>query len=85
MFLLACGLTSGGCFQFASVLTVNPNGSGTIQQRVLFTPAALAQMKGLAPGRRNAPENAEPVSKSRRALRRRRRSESPDLDADRLG
>jgi hypothetical protein len=63
IFLLACGLTSGGCFQFASVLTVNPNGSGTIQQRVLFTAAALAQMKGLALlGRRNAAEGAEPVS-----------------------
>jgi hypothetical protein len=63
IFLLACALTTGGCFQFASVLTVKGDGSGTIQQRVLFTSAALAQMKGLALlGRRNPGDSAEPVS-----------------------
>jgi hypothetical protein len=38
----------GGCFQSSTVITVNSDGSGTIDQRVLFTGAALAQMRGLS-------------------------------------
>src|SRR4051794_27859750 len=63
MFLLACAATSTGCFQFVSLLTVKGDGSGTIQQRVWFTSAALAQIRGLSVfGRRGATELADPVS-----------------------
>jgi hypothetical protein len=37
----------GGCFAFSTVLTVRGDGSGTIRQRVLFPPTALAQIRGL--------------------------------------
>ena len=61
-FLLACALTSGGCFQFASVLTVKGDGTGTIHQRVLFTSAALAQMRGLSLLGRRGITDFDPVS-----------------------
>jgi hypothetical protein len=61
-FLLACALTSGGCFQFASVLAVKGDGSGTIQQRLLFTAAALTQMRGLSLLGRRGVTDFDPVS-----------------------
>jgi len=42
-----------GCFQFSTVLTVKGDGSGTIEQRLLFSQAAVAQLRqfaGLAGG-----------------------------------
>jgi hypothetical protein len=63
IFLLSSALTSGGCFQFVSVLTVKGDGSGTIQQRLQFTSAALAQMRGLSlMGRRGAADGFDPIS-----------------------
>jgi len=53
--LLPVVLTCGGCFEFSTVVTVQGDGSGTIEQRVLFTPAALAQIRGLAVGGRAEP------------------------------
>lgn len=51
-----------GCFQLTSVLAVKADGSGTIQQRLLFTSAALAQLRGLAAlGGGNA-QSFDPVS-----------------------
>ena len=38
----------GGCFQFSTVLTLKTDGSGTIDQRILFTQAAVAQLRQLA-------------------------------------
>ncbi len=46
--LLAAALASTACFQFSVVLGVKPDGSGTIQQRLLFTRAAVAQLQQLA-------------------------------------
>jgi len=37
-----------GCFQFSSVLTLKADGSGTIDQRLIFTQSAVAQLKQLA-------------------------------------
>jgi hypothetical protein len=65
IFVAACGLFSSGCFQFATVLNVTGDGSGTIQQRVLFTSAALAQIRGLSLlGRRSAIEDFDPLSEA---------------------
>jgi hypothetical protein len=46
--LLALAVTCSACFQFATVLTVKPDGSGTIDQRLLFTQAAVAQLRQFA-------------------------------------
>ena len=46
--LLAGALSSGACFQMSTVLKVNSDGSGTIEHRMLYTKAALAQMRQFA-------------------------------------
>lgn len=46
--VVAASVVLGGCFQSATLITINGDGSGTIEQRLLFTGAALAQMRGLA-------------------------------------
>jgi len=38
----------GACFQFSTVLTLKANGSGTIDERLLFTQAAVTQLRQLA-------------------------------------
>lgn len=38
----------GGCFQMSTVMMLKADGSGTIQQRMLFTQAALEQLRGFA-------------------------------------
>jgi hypothetical protein len=48
LLLLAVAVTTSACFQFSSLLVVKPDGSGTIEQRMLFTQAALAQLRQLA-------------------------------------
>jgi len=37
-----------GCFQLSTVMMLKADGSGTIQQRMLFTQAALEQLRGFA-------------------------------------
>jgi hypothetical protein len=46
--VLAAGVLSGACFQMTTVLKVAADGSGTIEHRMLYTPAALAQLRQLA-------------------------------------
>jgi hypothetical protein len=46
--VLAGALMCGACFQFSTVLTLKADGSGTIDQRLLFTQAAVAQLRQLA-------------------------------------
>ena len=41
-------LTASACFQMTTVLKVNGNGSGTITHRMVYTKAALAQLKSFA-------------------------------------
>jgi hypothetical protein len=45
--ILVLGLTSTACFQVDTLVRLRADGSGTIEQRVLFTAAALDQMKQL--------------------------------------
>ncbi len=46
--LLLAALTSTGCFQMTTVLKVNGDGSGQINHRMVYTKAALAQLKSFA-------------------------------------
>ena len=46
--VLAVAVMSGACFQFSTVLTLKADGSGTIDQRLLFTQAAVAQLRQFA-------------------------------------
>jgi hypothetical protein len=46
--VFGAAVVAGGCFQSTTVITVNGNGSGTIDEEVIFSGAALAQMRGLA-------------------------------------
>src|SRR5438132_4659933 len=46
--VLAGALLCSACFQFSTVLTLKADGSGTIDQRLLFTQAAVAQLRQLA-------------------------------------
>jgi hypothetical protein len=47
-FVLACGLSCTACFQMATVVKINGDGSGTIEHRMLFTTAALQQIRQFA-------------------------------------
>jgi hypothetical protein len=55
LLLLATAVACSACFQFSTVLSVRTDGSGTIEQRVLFTKAAVAQLRQLMPGGGGAP------------------------------
>jgi hypothetical protein len=46
--LLAAALASGACFQMTTVLKVSGDGSGTITHRMVYTNAALAQLRQFA-------------------------------------
>ena len=46
--VLAAALLCSACFQFSTVLTLKADGSGTIDQRLLFTQATVAQLRQLA-------------------------------------
>jgi hypothetical protein len=49
-FIVAAALGLGGCFQSTTLLRINADGSGTIEQTTLLTDAALAQLRQLASG-----------------------------------
>ena len=46
--VLAAAVMCSACFQFSTVLTLKTDGSGTIQQRLLFSQAAIAQLRQFA-------------------------------------
>jgi hypothetical protein len=57
---LAGALACSGCFQFSTVLTLKADGSGTIDQHILFSQAAIAQLQQFAaPG---GGQDFEPIS-----------------------
>ena len=47
-FLLVAVLSSGACFQMTTVLKMNADGSGTIDHRMLYSTAAIAQLRQFA-------------------------------------
>ena len=60
--LLAGALMSGACFQMTTVLKVNGDGSGTINHRMVYTKAALAQLKSFAAFGGGRGGSADPLS-----------------------
>ena len=61
--VLGAALTSSACFQMTTVLKVNGDGSGTINHRMVYTKAALAQLKSFAAfGGGRGSSNADPLS-----------------------
>ena len=60
LILLTVALSSSACFQMTTVLKVNADGSGTIEHRMLYTNAALAQLKQFAALGRG--QGADPLS-----------------------
>src|SRR2546422_10331112 len=46
--LLAAALASGACFQMTTTLKVNGDGSGTIDHRMVYSAAAIAQLRQFA-------------------------------------
>jgi hypothetical protein len=46
--VLVGAVTCSACFQFSTVLTLKADGSGTIDQRLLFSQGAVAQLRQLA-------------------------------------
>jgi hypothetical protein len=60
--LLAGALASSACFQMTTVLKVNGDGSGTINHRMVYTKAALAQLKSFAAFGGGRGGGADPLS-----------------------
>src|SRR4029079_5830448 len=63
--VLAVAGISGACFHFSTLISVKPGGSGTLHERLVFTPTALAQLPGLASlagGGNTAPKEFDPIS-----------------------
>jgi hypothetical protein len=61
--LLLAALTSSACFQMTTVLKVNGDGSGTIEHRMVYSKAALAQLRQFAAlGGRG--QSADPASET---------------------
>ena len=60
--LLTAALASGGCFQLATAVNVNGDGSGTLNQTLLFTAAAIDQFRGLALLGGGNGRNFDPIS-----------------------
>jgi len=62
--LASAALVSGACFQVSTVLSVNTDGSGTIEQRMLFTQAALTQLRQFSAfgGGGGGSQNFDPLS-----------------------
>jgi len=46
--LVTAAALSSACFQFSTIVTLKPDGSGTIDQRLLFSQAAVAQLRQFA-------------------------------------
>ena len=60
--VLAGAVMCSACFQFSTVLTLKADGSGIVDQRLLFTQAALAQLRQLASLGGGGGQDFDPVS-----------------------
>ena len=63
--LLLVALSSGACFQMSTVLKVNADGSGTIEHRMLYTTAALNQMRQFAALGGGRGQSGDPLSEEK--------------------
>ncbi len=60
--ILLLGLTSAACFQIDTLVRLKADGSGTLEERIFFTNAALEQMKQLGALGGNGAGNFDPLS-----------------------
>jgi hypothetical protein len=60
--LLAAALASSACFQMTTVLKVNGDGSGTIDHRMVYTAAAMAQLRQFAALGGGRAKSVDPLS-----------------------
>jgi hypothetical protein len=60
--ILAAALNSAACFHMTTILKANGDGSGTIEHTMLFTTAAIAQLKQLAAFGGGAGQTFDPLS-----------------------
>src|SRR4051794_29324762 len=60
--MLSVALSSAGCFQMTTLLTVKNDGGGTIDHRMVYSTKALAQMRGLAALGRGGAADIDPLS-----------------------
>src|SRR2546422_10467991 len=67
--LLAAALASGACFQMTTTLKVNGDGSGTIDHRMVYSAAAIAQLRQFAMfGGRGGPSFDPPAGQQARDM-----------------
>jgi hypothetical protein len=62
MWAIAGAVASSACFQMTTVLKVAADGSGTIEHRMLYSPAALAQLRQFASLGGGAGQAFDPLS-----------------------
>jgi len=60
--VLAAALLSSGCFQMTTVMKVNGDGSGTIDHRMVYATAALAQLRQFASLGGRGGQGVDPLS-----------------------
>lgn len=94
LWVLPCALALAGCFSSNILITVRPDGSGTLQYTAWYRPSGMAQFDALIPADRDArprlPEDiiaGELVERARLALPRDLKlvSERPLRTGDRIG
>ena len=64
-FLLLGALSSGACFQMTTILKMNGDGTGTIEHRMMYTTAALAQLRQFAALGGGRGGSVDPLSEQR--------------------
>src|SRR5258706_10451199 len=57
-------LPTAGCFQASTVIRVKADGSGTIEQRLLLTDAAMDQLRAFAILGGNSADTVDPTSEA---------------------
>jgi hypothetical protein len=57
-------LPLAGCFQASTIVRVKPDGSGTIEQRILLTDAAMDQLRAFAILGGNSADSVDPTSEA---------------------
>src|SRR5260370_31627468 len=64
LLIVAAALPLIGCFQASTVIRVKADGSGTIEQRLLLTDAAMDQLRAFAILGGNSADTVDPTSEA---------------------
>ncbi|NTV60988.1 MAG: hypothetical protein HGA77_06745 [Chlorobiaceae bacterium] len=62
--ILVLLVTLAGCFEVSTVVSVKPDGSGTVSERMLMSKESLSQMKSLGEGDRKEKQGSVPEKES---------------------